>query len=95
MKVNIEDVESTLGDLWDIDVRTDYSGRGMFGKGCLGLVTSRTGWWLANEVREAQEYTTYAEQDELLDYLLTHEPLVDSMGLGTIYYWPSVQVIED
>jgi hypothetical protein len=59
-----------------LNVRHDYSGRGMFGKQCLGVVGS---------VRE-------------LDGLLSYAPgsnvglCKDSIGLGCIYYWPSVSV---
>lgn len=95
MKVALEHVESTLGDLWEVDLDTGYSGRGMFGRTCLGLVTSLSGWALANEVRSALDYTVYAEQEDFLDYLLTHEPTVDSMGLDMIYYWPGLQVEDE
>lgn len=95
MEVAQEHVESTLGELWDIDIRTDYSGRAMYGKTCLGIVTDMSGWGLAAEVRNALEYTSWAEEEDFLDYILTHEPRTDSMGRGTIYYWPGVQVIED
>lgn len=95
MKVALEHVASTLEEIWDVEVRTEYTGRAMFGKGCLGLVTDKSGWALAMEVRDALAYTSYAEEDELLEYLLTHEPRVDSMGLGTIYYWPGLQVTDD
>lgn len=94
MKVAREFVESTLEDA-GLDVRMDYGGRGMYGKDCLGIVTDGSGWALATQVMEAQEYTSYAEEDDLLDYLLTHEPRVDSMGLGDIYYWPGLQVIDE
>lgn len=95
MKIAQEFVDNTLGELWDVEVRVDYSGRGMSGKQCLALVTNKTGWGLARDVREALEYATNGEEEDLLDYILSHEPRGDNMGFSTVYYWPSVQVTED
>jgi hypothetical protein len=57
-----------------LNVRNDYSGRGMFGKLCLGVVGSMPELdALLNQVKGANEGLCK-----------------DNMGLGFIYYWPSI-----
>jgi hypothetical protein len=54
-----------------------YSGRGMFGKTCVGVsLDSESDLW----------YMTR----ELIDIDGLHAPHTDSLGLGIIAYWPRV-----
>ena len=75
----------TEADLAESAVYTNYSGRGMYGKECLGIVGSL---------------------GELLQFVLAMESLgqdttwvqnvrQDSMGLDSIFYWPSIEVEDD
>lgn len=64
-----------------------YSGRGMMGERCIGVTFDGEGggiWSLA---------TALAEVDIDLAQGMG-EPRQDSMGLGTIYYWPRVTAPE-
>lgn len=72
----------------DADLRTDYSGRFMYGAQCVGFV-----------VREARDYALLLaaigraldedEAEKMFDRIAT-----DSMGLRTILYFPGVTVTE-
>lgn len=70
-----------LGDE-ETSVRTDYSGRAMYGRTCLGVVT--------DDLREVFRFVV-ALADTDCD--ITDERIcTDSMGRSSIYYWPSVEV---
>lgn len=65
----------------------DYSGRGMYGKTCLGigLDADITPFKLGLELAEFAGRKN-VEVDELLDWL--GRSCMDSMGLGSIIYFP-------
>lgn len=73
----------------ELGVFRTYSGRGMYGKECIGMVLSdndafKVAMALGDWIREAD-----------LDYDLADafkNPHIDSMGYDTIYYWPSLSV---
>lgn len=76
-------------DLTDegFDLRDDYSGRGMYGKTCLGLTGS-----VEDLVRFVMKITDeddawYTTDNSWLTWIST-----DSMGRDTIFYWPRVTV---
>lgn len=74
------------------DVRSDYSGRGMYGASCFGIVSDGSGW---NLVQSLMELRADAEDEDLaedLQTLLDSEPSTDSMGYDTIYYWRNIGV---
>lgn len=62
------------------DVRTNYSGRGMYGKSCYGIVADSQ----AMMIRILMEVGL----EEL------PPPELDSMGLGYIIYWPGIEGAE-
>lgn len=67
----------------DGSTRTDYSGRGMYGSTCVGIVASdllQLGAAIARVVED---------NDELRDELLSNSR-TDSMGYDTIVYWTRV-----
>lgn len=82
----------------DCELRTSYSGRGMYGKTCLGFVTNNVpglafhlGMLLAEWQPRSDEW---GEVDtEQLIIAFTGNAHTDSMGLDTIVYWPSVVVV--
>jgi hypothetical protein len=90
-----ESTAEELGELLDGDVRTDYSGRGMMGTECFGIVTSQTGWDLSRTIMDIVGEEGNSEVDDAVVYLSEHEPRTDSLGMDTIYYWPGLTVIED
>ena len=65
----------------DGEIRTDYSGRGMFGDECVGVV-----------LKDEGDLFTFARllDDELAELL--GSPRWDNMGLREIAYWPKVTV---
>lgn len=96
MKVELTTLAS-LEYMFD-EVRDNYSGRGMYGKECVAIVTGESAW----NVRGILEYekTDAAidgdEYGEMIDYMLEHEPQSDSMGYSdTVYYWPGLSLKED
>jgi hypothetical protein len=80
----------------DIDVdsiRDDYSGRGMFGERCFGVVMNprsvmRFAYWLAI-------YCNDDEQTQELGEDLVGCASTDSMGYDTIVYFPDWTLSED
>jgi hypothetical protein len=77
-----------------MDVREDYSGRGMYGKSCPGVIGSLSQFALfllafdeAVRVQDEENdpiYTTQAAA-EIADTVST-----DSMGFDTIFYFPTL-----
>ena len=76
----------------DHEVRS-YSGRFMFGKNCLGIVANSP-LFLADIINQIAEKFDLdddldkSDRAELFSELLDYK--TDSMGLSTIYYWPSI-----
>lgn len=73
--------------------RTDYSGRGMYGRECIGYtgdyptlaaleIGSRLAWHAAGDAEDLFEIR------EALSLL--GEPAVDGMGTRTVTYWPNL-----
>lgn len=80
-----------------------YSGRAMYGKDCIGIVTDRPGavcldivseW--ANMVNGDGNGTLYTRMEELqLLVGVLRNPHEDSMGRDAIIYWPDLPWPED
>lgn len=87
----------------DVDFRSDYSGRGMYGKTCVGFVVESSvgmlmiGASIAEALRIEQiegDPTPYDESLQLMHHMITCA-LVDSMGLGQIVYFPGVTLASE
>lgn len=90
MKVSA-DVIQVLENVFD-DVRTDYSGRGMYGATCVGVVVTDV-FELGEGLEEALHvYEDDDEVVELVEYMQEHRPSTDSMAFNTIVYWPGLSV---
>ena len=80
----------------DLRFRRDYSGRGMYGKECIGITADDLGSVL--RVMETL-HDAYSYEDEAVGAmyraLVDNSPRSDNMGLSTIFYWPSISVDED
>jgi hypothetical protein len=77
-----EDLESE-----GFDLREDYSGRGMFGRECIGLtgdVTDLVRFTL--RITDPENEWRVSNNEWLLDIRS------DSMGYDMIFYWPAVSV---
>ena len=67
-------------------IREDYSGRGMFGKTCLGIVANNIGKAVAAILRNIDDPDVIEEFAGVLENLHT-----DSMGKSSIFYFPNFE----
>lgn len=66
-----------------------YSGRGMYGRSCLGVVASNVLEMFADMLNEVDGS---ADEDEVLVVAdLMRAAVTDSMGRDTIVYWPNIE----
>lgn len=76
------------------DIWSDYSGRSMYGRTCLGYTgedVTLFAFRLAVELaREGEDEPDLFSVEEHL--ILLGDPRSDSMGRSVIHYWPNVQV---
>lgn len=76
--MTLEQANQVANDLdglgYDAEVHEDYSGRGMYGRTCVGISTNAPGVVIGFLLAEAN-----VDFDDLPDS-------TDSMGLSTIYY---------
>lgn len=91
-RYQLEEVADRLDLEMGSDVRPDYSGRGMYGKTCVGVVTDSMGGFVRFLLEVASEIGL-GSNDEIGD--LADRTSRDSMGLSTIYYWRGLTVEED
>lgn len=76
--------------LYDADAEAsidEYSGRAMYGAQCLGIVTDRNP--VAVMMRVVLGLWDCGE-DDLAVWLAERDCRLDSMGLGTVIYWPGI-----
>lgn len=89
-----------LHDEEDFQVRVNYSGRGMFGEECLGIVGSDT-TTVIYKIMEAimdeygDEKDTQLELFHELAEMLSDGSGQDSMGQQCIVYFPYVEIDEE
>lgn len=69
-------------------IRTDYSGRGMYGDRCFGIV-------VADQREAARVLVNLATLDGDLAVELADRWTTDSMGMTTIVYFPGVAIDAD
>lgn len=73
----------------EIELKTDYSGRGMFGEECFGIVgDAKT---LAMFFIELTSYLLEDGDDAQLAYELSTNLKTDNIGNDCIYYFPNRQ----
>lgn len=90
----------TLTDILNInsdDIRTDYSGRGMYGTTCLGIVLSdvtpiQLGVALVEALTADPDDMGQVESAWEAAADIARRARTDSMGLGSIVYFPGVTV---
>jgi len=86
-------------DHGDVSFRNTYSGRGMYGRQCVGITgdpgeVSRVVSQVIKDARLADVKDDDFDFDLLVDTLLV-EYNEDSMGLGTIMYWPCLEPLDE
>lgn len=82
-EVLVEEFESLD---YECSIRADYSGRGMYGRRCVGITASNPVAAFADFVLRIMEF----DQHELAAFALEllKESCTDSMGLDRILYFP-------
>jgi hypothetical protein len=81
----------------EFEMRDDYSGRGMYGKACLGFTTDSPLALHGAICAILAEQERDADNDgEIYEGICWYElsPATDSMGLSSILYYPNVQIAE-
>ena len=84
MNIEFELLEELANEV-EGDARATYSGRGMFGRNCVGIVLESESNLLALGVAIAELI-----EDEELKGVLINNTKTDSMGRSIIAYWESV-----
>lgn len=80
------------------EYRLDYSGRGMNGKKCIGLITNDP--WAAHSklincielIPSGTDYRITKALEHMAHY---EDPVQDDMGRSKILYWPGIHVMEE
>jgi hypothetical protein len=92
-------VDNSCGD---VSYRSDYSGRAMYGKRCIGIdggvadchkVIAEVIHSIMDEVIDSQDSQVREEARDVIDVLMSYRQ--DSMGLGMILYWPNAEDIDE
>lgn len=76
---------SHLADKVRGEALTDYSGRGMYGAECVAITMDSDASLLALGAEIAKTI-----ENPHLAVMLLHESRMDSMGLGSVIYWPAI-----
>ena len=92
IEVEINDEQSFDGDY----LTTDYSGRGMYGDRCIGVVTGDTAQVMFNLGMAIGERAANEEGSRWWDLAESFKRSAqDSMGLSAIIYFPSLTLDTD
>lgn len=76
-----------------LDIRS-YSGRGMYGETCIGFTTDRNlGNAFADLISSLAHSSDSVNMEELADAFRSMQ--TDSMGLGTIVYFPGIEFVDE
>lgn len=90
MKLNTQQfelIESFLND-WSDDIRSDYSGRGMYGSTCLGIVLPS----VSDLFIIGYYFYEFCQDNDLDCNIEDFKMSMDNMGLNQIIYFPNIKV---
>lgn len=93
LEIELTKLIITIADDYGLEVRTDYSGRGMYGKTCMAVVGRDVDFWQFT-LALGGEFATHDEGMEMLD-MMGDPPSRDNMGLSMVWYWPGLQFAEE
>lgn len=85
--MSLENVLIDFCESNEFEYRTDYSGRGMYGKQCFGIICDYPLdiiVILVDVIRDCEEFENAFE--------ISGSPKIDSMGLSQILYFPKVMI---
>lgn len=88
-----QDTADILEEEPGIDVRAEYTGRGM-DFACFGIV-SEDGFELMKAITKSKDFCAnngFEDEAATLEQLLKVKPWTDNLGLAKIYYWPNIRV---
>jgi hypothetical protein len=95
MEINLSKFVTLCEDL-DIVADPSYSGRGMYGRRCIGIIAKRP-----NDIAKfllvlmPQIDPRFSINDGELDYSPDWENFSsDNVGRDIIYYWPTIQAVD-
>jgi hypothetical protein len=81
----------------DTGFRNNYSGRGMYGRECVGITGSQSDCQaiIAEVIKQAHARADDDELvfDDVVDAVLDYRQ--DSMGFDVIIYWPHISPVEE
>ena len=86
-------------DSSEVSFRNTYSGRGMYGRQCVGITGSESDCMavIAEVITDAHNRCEFDEDfdfGKVVDTLLRRQSR-DSMGLDVIIYWPNLEPIQE
>ncbi len=85
----LDDLQTALADAGEeVNLRQDYSGRGMNGSNCIGIIVDS----YYGEYEIGRMVGRIAATNPDLVWIEEAEPRFDSMGKDRIVYWPSISV---
>ncbi|SIG31200.1 hypothetical protein [Mycobacteroides abscessus] len=93
-QVTLDDLDEEVS----AQVRDDYSGRGMYGNTCIGVVMGDLRFLPAITAELAYIVGELASSDDVIaltEFLWELPTETDSMGRSTIVYWPNVRLATD
>lgn len=97
MHATQETIDRIISELdMEVEVRTDYSGRGMYGATCLAIVTGQ-GQGLGdilNALYLMGLNMSVEEDDTDAITAILRSARIDSMGYGSVIYFPVAQTAE-
>ncbi len=99
MKEIVELLRRVVDDADNVSIRNDYSGRGMYGKSCVGITGSKAYCMtvIGETIKLAYSLSAVQEDDvdgdSVVDVLMNFEQ--DSMGYDVIIYWPHMQAEDE
>ncbi len=106
MSILVQRIRAACEDDGDISIRTDYSGRGMYGRRCVGItgslhmcmaIISEVIKELIDDIdvdmNETEHQSAKSYACSAVDGLLAFEQ--DSMGYDVILYWAEIQDAEE
>lgn len=88
---NLKSILKQLSCDLDVQLRTDYHGRGMYEDSCIGFITNGNLSRLIMQITEWLVLSKECNSNMLLQEMMRNVKS-DSMGLGTILYFPNISL---
>ena len=98
MKEIVELLRRVIDDAEDVNIRNDYSGRGMYGRRCVGITGRKADCMtvIGEVIKLAHSESAHNDEldfDSAVDLLMSFDQ--DSMGYDVILYWEDIQAEDE